>query len=40
MEKSCGKKPTNISQELDDMSNTEAIHFNCKTWKSSKYERN
>ena len=31
MEKSCGKNPTNISQQYDDMSDTEVIHLTCKT---------
>ena len=30
----CGKKPTNISQEYDDMSDTEAIHLICKTFEN------
>ena len=34
MEKSCGKKPTNVSQEYDDMSDTDAIHLICKTFEN------
>ena len=34
VERSCGKKPTNISQEYDDMSDTEAIHLICKTFEN------
>ena len=34
MEKSCGKKSTNISQEYDDMSDTEGIHLICKTFEN------
>ena len=34
MEKSCGKKPTNISQEYGNMSDTEAIHLICKTFEN------
>ena len=34
MEKSCGKKLTNISQEYGDMSDTEASHLICKTFEN------
>ena len=30
VEKSCGKKPTSISQEYGDMNDTETIHLICK----------
>ena len=36
VEKSCGKKPTNISQEYGDMSDTEAIHLISKLLKIIK----
>ena len=32
--KSCGKKPTNISQEYGDMSDTDAIHLICKNFEN------
>ena len=34
VEKSSSKKPTNISQEYDDMSDTELIHLICKTFEN------
>ena len=34
VEKSCGKKPTNISQEYGDMSEAEAIHLICKNFEN------
>ena len=34
VEKSCGKKLTNISQEYGDMSDTEASHLICKTFEN------
>ena len=34
VERSCRKKPTNISQEYDDMSDTEAIHLIYKTFEN------
>ena len=34
VEKLCGKKPTNISLEYGDMSNTEAIHLICKNFEN------
>ena len=35
LERSCCKKPTNISQEYDDdISDTEAIHLICKTFEN------
>ena len=34
VEKSCVKKPTNISQEYGDMSDTEAIHLICKNFEN------
>ena len=34
MEKSCGKKAKNISQEYGDMSDTEAVHVVCKTFEN------
>ena len=34
VEKSCGTKPTNISQEYGDMSETKAIHLICKTFEN------
>ena len=34
VEKSCGKKPTDISQEYSDMSDTEEIHLICKTFEN------
>ena len=34
VEKSCGKKPTNISQEYGDMSDAEAIHLICKNFEN------
>ena len=34
VEKSCGKKPTDISQEYGDVSDTEAIRLICKTFEN------
>ena len=34
MEKSCGKKPINISEEYGNMSDTEAIHLICKNFEN------
>ena len=34
MEKSCGKKPINISGEYGNMSDTEAIHLICKNFEN------
>ena len=34
VKKLCGKKPTNISLEYGDMSNTEAIHLICKNFEN------
>ena len=34
MEKSCGKKPTNISQEYRDMSDTESFKLICNTFEN------
>ena len=34
VEKLCGKKPANISQEYGDMNDTEAIHLICKSFEN------
>ena len=40
VEKSCGKKPTDISQEYGDMIDTEAIHLICKTFENQSIKEN